>query len=369
MAYLLAVNRTIRGKLPKNATPGQWARYNDAFQNVELSAEEIAAEISNGYAIAAQHNGRRKVSNWRLAQHIGIDLDDGAMSWDDILSMPLVEKSAAIVHTTASHRPDNPRYRVVFLLEDPLTDPGGYAYVVGCMLRAFGTADPHCRDASRLFFGAPDCSLLLMPNRVLTNEDVANVVTAWPDEDDWLDDPDEAPARSIGFRPPPPRPSPNGAVVSPADISPARLTAHSEALLARVRHAADGAKWATLRDIAITFGGYVAGGYYSEHDARQWLRDAIQTRRATVASMPAAYDTIDRGLAHGALSPLYYERADPPAAPPAPDAIRARIDATRREILALRIAELERDILAADIDAPGFDELTVEYARLKDEAI
>ena len=49
--------------------------------------------------------------------------------------------------------------------------------------------------------------------------------------------------------------------------------------------------------------------------------------------------------------------------------LRARIDTTRRLVIAQRIAELETAILAADMDAPGFDELTVEYARLKAEAI
>lgn len=371
MSYLLAVNRTIRGKLPKDATPGQWARYNDAFINVELTAAEIAAEIQAGYAIAAQHDGRRKRDNWRLAQHIGIDLDDGAMSWDDIVNMPLVADHAAIIHTTASHRPDNPRYRVLFLLEDVITNPDGYTAVVGCMLRAFGTADPHCKDASRLFFGAPDCSLLLQPANVLTNEDVANLVTAYP-ADDWLDNPaEETPARSIGFRTSP-RPATNGngngAIVLPADISPRRLEAHSEALLDKVRYAPDGAKWATLRDVSITFGGYVVGGYYSEDEARRWLRAAIETRRATVDSMPAAYDTIDRGLTYGATMPLYYERGQVdrlPPPPPAPADLRARIEATRRQIAQKRIDELEAAITTANMATDDIAPLVDEYARLK----
>lgn len=378
MAYLLAVNRTIKGKLPKDATPGQWARYNDAFTNVELSAAEIAAEIRDGYAIAAQHDGRRKRVNWRLAQHIGIDLDDGSRSWDDIVNMPIVAKSAAIVHTTASHTPQHGRYRVVFLLEDVVTDPDTYTLFVGCMLRAFGTADEHCRDASRLFFGAPDCSLLLMPGNVLTSEDIANLVTAYP-PDDWLADaPADPPARSNGFNPPadlPARPSANGAksagaIIPPGDVSPRRLEAHTEALLDKVRSAPDGAKWSTLRDVSITFGGYVAGGYYTADEARRWLRAAIETRRATVGSMPHAYETIRLGLAHGMTMPLYYDRDE--ASPPAPSStadLRARIDATRRQVMAQRIADLERDIMAADMQADDFDELVKEYARLKAEAI
>ena len=57
MRYHLSVNRTIRGKRPKDAPPARWARFNDAFTNVELSAAQIAAEIQAGHAIAAVHDG------------------------------------------------------------------------------------------------------------------------------------------------------------------------------------------------------------------------------------------------------------------------------------------------------------------------
>ena len=359
MRYLLAVNRTIRGKLAKNATPSEWAAFNDAFENVELTAGEIAAEIRAGHAIAAQHAGRRKVANWQLAQHIGIDLDDGRIEWDELVALPLVADHAAIIHTTASHTPAHPRYRVLFLLEEPLTNPAGYRHVVECMLRAFDTADPLCKDASRLFFGAPGCSLLLQPTAMLTNEDVANIVTAWPE-----------PPPAVADAPPdmpPPRPAaaphdPGGDIIPPARLSPRRRDAHSAALLHRIATAPDGQKWETLRDIARTFGGYVAGGYYSEHEARKWLQDAIQARRSTVASMPAAYDTIDRGLTYGQLAPLYYTRGDDGRTPLPPPDGRPPL---RHRLIADRLAELEALIKAAPANAPDFGECVLEYADLQ----
>ena len=72
MRYLLAVNRTIRGKLAKDATPSQWAAFNDAFTNVELTPAQIAAEIRAGHAIAAQHADRRKVANCSLPSISGL---------------------------------------------------------------------------------------------------------------------------------------------------------------------------------------------------------------------------------------------------------------------------------------------------------
>ena len=358
VTYLLAINRTIRGKLARDATPAEWARLNDTFVNVELTPGQIAAEIRAGHAIAAQHNGRRKAANWTQAQHIGIDLDDGAIDWDELVALPLVRDHAAIIHTTASHRPDNPRYRVLFLLEEPLTNPAGYRHVVECLLRAFDTADPHCRDASRLFFGAPGCSLLLQSTNVLTSEDIANIVTAWPD-----------PTAADSDAPPDlPRPTTHkmnhdhGAIIPPDRISPRRLEAHRAALLHRITTAPDGEKWSTLRDIAITFGGYIAGGYYDVANVRYWLRDAIEGRRSTVANMPAAYRTIDLGLAYGQLSPLYYDADNGGQEHAAPADSRGDL---RRRIIGDRLEELTRMIADAPDNSGDFDKWVVEYADLR----
>ena len=372
MRYLLSVNRSHRGKLPKDATPGQWATFNDAFETVELTSSEIAAEIRAGHAIAAVHDGRRKRSNWQLCQHIGLDLDDGSMSWDDVVNHPLVEACASIVHTTASHRPDAPRMRVLFLLEEPIEDADSYASIVACFLRAFSTADPLCKDPSRLFFGAPDCSLLHMPDNRLTEEDIANIATAWPPLED------DAPApRSIGFKVPPnsgatsplkKEPPAAGDIVPPAELSPTRKAAHLAALLDKIRYAPDGKKWGTLRDVSITMGGYARAGYLSPDEARTMLQGAIEARRATVASMPAAYATIEDGLAYGALRPLYYERGDNPRHDVRADADARRQD-LRAQLIADRIAELERAIADAPNDAPDFADMVEEYAHLKTAAV
>lgn len=357
MRYLLAVNRTIRGKLAKDATPAEWARYNDAFQNVELTIDELANVLYTGWGIAPQCYGRRKLENWRLAQHVGIDLDDGSMTFEAVLSLPLVANHAAIVYTTANHTPEHPRLRVIYLLDEPLRDPAGYGRVVRAMMRAFGAADPQCKDPARLFFGAHGCEIATLHN-TLSPEDVAQIVLSYPDDAPpaVVDDPrDPRPPTRLA------RPPAGADVVPPDRISARRLEAHSDALLHRIATAPDGTKWATLRDIAITFGGYVAGGYYSHAEARRWLRTAIEGRRATVASMAHAYKTIDLGLAYGALSPLYYTRAEAAGAPPAV-ATRAEL---RHALIADRLAELERLINAADIDAADFPDWIEEYDALQ----
>lgn len=363
MAFLIAVNTSRRNKLPKDTPDIEWARYNDAFQNVELTPGEIASRIRAGYAIAPQCDGRRKRENFRLAQHIGIDLDEGDRVWDDLLQMPLVDQHAAIVHTTASHTPEHPRYRVLFLLSEPIRDPAVYTHAVRCFLKAFGTADKQCKDAARMFFGAAGCSLLLMPDNVITPDDLAYIMATWPADAPTITTPlDGQPAAGVTTVTPPPADA--GGIVSPSDLSPARRDAHLAALLSKIRYCPDGEKWATLRDVSITLGGYAAAGYFDIHNIRGLLRQAIEARRATVASMPAAYDTIDSGLTYGAMRPLYYEASARPAhhTPPPADA-RHRL----RWIMERRIAELEDAILAADMETcPDFESMAREYSILQE---
>ena len=113
-------------------------------------------------------------------------------------------------------------------------------------------------------------------------------------------------------------------------------------------------------------GGYAAAGYYSQEEARRWLRSAIEARRATVASMAAAYQTIDSGLTYGALSPLYYTRGDDPA--PAPPPGRGPVEslaALRWRVYSGRLEELEALIAAAPDGAPDFAEWIAEYADVR----
>lgn len=362
MGYLLSINTSHVDKLPKDTSPARWAGYNDAFRNVELTPGELAGIIRGGYAIAPQMNGRRKRENFRLAQHIGVDLDDGTYTWDALISMELVAMCAAIIHTTASHTDEHPRYRVVFLLEEPITDPDDYTQAVGAFMRAFGAAaDPACKDPARLFYGANGCQLLLQPLFTVTSDDLAYILATYPP--DAKVDPQKAKTGATIATAGTVAPPTDSAIVPPSELSPARRDAHLDALLNKIRTAPDGAKWFTLRDVSYTLGGYARAGYFTFPELQKELRQTIEGRRATVASMPAAYSTIDDALEAGAAYPLYYERTERgnttnvgTVSPPT-DA-RGRL----RWILERRRAELEQAIAAADLETcPDFEAMTHEY--------
>lgn len=132
-----------------------WATFNDGFVNGETDAFGLINAIYQGRAFAPQMNGRRKVENFLCAQHAAIDLDTGdyRSSFDFLAEHPLVRQYGAILYETPSHAPENPRSRVVFLLDAPITSAEGYRLALRTLTALFDGADEACVDPARFFFG------------------------------------------------------------------------------------------------------------------------------------------------------------------------------------------------------------------------
>ncbi len=161
MSYKIAVNRMATGKLPQGDP--RWATFNDAFVNVERDPIDLANDIYLGHAYTTWMRGRRSIENFVLAQHIALDMDSGDQrsSFVSLTQHDLVKMYATLLHTTPSHRSDAPRARVIFFLDEPITDPAGYQAAAKFLVAQFPGADPACTDASRFFYGAYDCDIWL----------------------------------------------------------------------------------------------------------------------------------------------------------------------------------------------------------------
>lgn len=358
MELQIAVNHNHVGKHPPDKEGDEkeaWFRwFNGCFTNCALSTEDLADVIRRGQAIAPQHRRYRKAENFIAAQHVGIDLDDGSKTLTQVLEMPIVYQHAALVHTTASHTAEHPRLRVVFILDRPVTDPSKYILLVKSLLHYFGTADPMCKDACRLFYGAKDCQLVKLGN-VLTLEDAAELFV-----NPYLAMEDQAAAdRAEALQ--------NLQIANSGDVPAAVLERHSQALLRRVQDAPNGQKYLTLRDIARVFGGYVAGGYYSEGNVCAWLRAAIETRRHDVKDMNHAYKTIDQWVRLGMADPLYFELRPQSSTGGRQSNILPRSTAWRVQAMRERYQELDALLTAgaATMDSETWQPLAQEYADLE----
>lgn len=170
--FQIAVNRQYQRKLPQGDPC--WWDFNNTFENVTLDAAGLAEQIRAGHAYTAPHKHEhvkrpdepstayRHALNFLHAQHIGLDFDteDENSTFPALRRDPFIAQHAAFLHTTASHTPEKPRARAVFILDQPIMAAADYADAMAALLWKFkGYADRACKDAARLFFGAPGCDI------------------------------------------------------------------------------------------------------------------------------------------------------------------------------------------------------------------
>lgn len=157
--YKVAVSTySLTAKIPQGDT--FWGKFNASFQNVELETAEIIQAIYDGHPLTTWHKDAWRTSaNYLCGQTIGLDFDseDDHSRLTTLAQDKFISKYGAFVHTTMNHKPEAPRSRVLFVIDQPICQAKNYVQAASALLWAFGTADRACRDAVRFWYGAPKC--------------------------------------------------------------------------------------------------------------------------------------------------------------------------------------------------------------------
>lgn len=292
IAIALNGTRSESGKIPQGDKDA-WRDFNGSFRNVVISPEELAEKVKQGFAYTAQHRNYRNSKYFQRGQHSALDFDNG-VTLSQAINTPFFRQFALFVHTTPSHTPESPRLRVVFALDRPISDKDKYAELSLALTSRFGSSDASCKDPARFFYGAKGCEIVWFGHIMTLEEAAAELVFPHRKaEAEARKQAEEAAASRIPL--------------AAGDVPDYALDSHRNKLLARVRTAPDGEKYFTLRNTAITFGGYVAGEYYPESRVIAWLKDAIRGNPNNVISLKCADDCIEESVAWGKLRPLQFE--------------------------------------------------------------
>jgi hypothetical protein len=160
------------------------------FQNKDMTQAELRESINAGWALTTWHGGgaeckfdptthspeevakhkcakghrgqHRIQENFFEAQHFGLDYDK-AKDLEKIFSDPFIRDNYSIWYHTASSTPENPRFRILFELESPVTDADLYREMVLALLWKVGAeADPWCKDPCRVFMGPKAATRILL---------------------------------------------------------------------------------------------------------------------------------------------------------------------------------------------------------------
>lgn len=177
--YKLAVSRmSLEHKIPTG--DALWPKFNASFDNVEMETGQIIQTIYDGFPVTTWHKAHwRHSDNYICGQTLGLDFDHGS-SMDDLMADKFILRYAAFIHTTMSHRPDNPRFRVMFVLDAPIMQAKNYALAASALLWTFGTADRACRDAVRFWYGSPGCQFEYL-DQVLPLETLRRLIANYQD--------------------------------------------------------------------------------------------------------------------------------------------------------------------------------------------
>lgn len=179
MKHRIAFNRmALSGKLPQGDP--RWLAFNESFDNLTLTSVAIADHIQQGYAFTTWMDGRRSLDSFICGQHIAVDMDtnDDRSTLASLSKHLIVRMYGAIIYTTPSHTPETPRARVIFLLDQIITDARAYQEAAKFLISQFAGADVACSDASRFFYGSMKCEIAF-PDNVLPVLELRNLYRRW----------------------------------------------------------------------------------------------------------------------------------------------------------------------------------------------
>ncbi|PEA23868.1 hypothetical protein CN923_13625 [Bacillus cereus] len=128
---------------------------------IEIDAAKLAEEVTKGKTFIPAtfkfigDSIKRSKANWESQQVIALDFDED-LTLDEAINDIFFKQHAAFLYTTFRHKDSHHKFRVVFVLDKPLTQYKDFEHIMDSLLERFPQADRACRDGSRLFFGGKE---------------------------------------------------------------------------------------------------------------------------------------------------------------------------------------------------------------------
>ena len=153
------------------------------WENLEADWPTVFELITvDGLATSAELTcDNRKEDNFVSRDLVMVDIDSG-MTIGELFEDSFYNKYAAGFYATPSHSDSAHRFRIMFRLETPLTTATDVVKLNKMLMRRYTQADAACKDATRIFFGSPNCELKECTDNQLPDSAVAQLIdqyNAW----------------------------------------------------------------------------------------------------------------------------------------------------------------------------------------------
>lgn len=190
MNFRIAFNRIIVNRGKEQLEREKFTKdqlFADQFVNVTLTPEEFVMEIRQGHAYCSplkeEAGYRRSTAAFAGSAVISIDVDSG-MTLKEALENDFIKANGLLIYTSSNHQrvkksgsaelPPCDRFRVLFLLEEEITDPSEYIKATRALV-AYFKADPASSDPCRLFFGNTNAETFIL-GHLLHRDVLASVI-------------------------------------------------------------------------------------------------------------------------------------------------------------------------------------------------
>ncbi|MBD2169418.1 PriCT-2 domain-containing protein [Calothrix membranacea FACHB-236] len=157
------------------------------FRDAEGTLADVQQHIKAGHAICAGLLGGkwRSKANVQGSQWLLLDIDNSDIARDvygkpikdengnsikvykhqltieEALAHPFIKKHCALIYTTASHKPEWHKFRLIFLLPQYVEGADTVEACTRSLMQQL-PHDPACKDASRVFYGNTEAEFLLV---------------------------------------------------------------------------------------------------------------------------------------------------------------------------------------------------------------
>lgn len=146
------------GEPARNRLGSNWQPFigtlQEAFNIFTVQGRAFSSELKSSI---------RRDTEFVSRQLFAIDIDKG-MTVAELLKNEAYLDYGAGYYTTANHTEEENRFRVLFVTEEPITDAEEARLLFRSLLTDWDVADKSCKEASRIFYGVPNC-----PNKEITD--------------------------------------------------------------------------------------------------------------------------------------------------------------------------------------------------------
>lgn len=156
------------------------------YRKQTLTINEFADRITGGYCFCGlfHHQGDimtatdRKKTNFIKSYYIGVDCDDMKINMTDFVST--LSTPPTVAYTTPSNGKNGLfRYRLIYVLSDPITDKETYSAKYNGLLKDLNITDQindNCGgECNRYFNGSKDCEMILNETSILDPNNISTV--------------------------------------------------------------------------------------------------------------------------------------------------------------------------------------------------